>query len=89
MLEKSQRLIFPIEGHPHSTNLESSFDEIFRTDFAPNCSVISVCTQEDRSYETFSIADDFFGESVDHFLDNFIPKEPQEEDMAESPELKF
>jgi len=77
MLEKSQRLIFPIEGHQHITSLESSFDEVFLTDFAPNCSVISVCTQEDRSYETLSIADDFFGESVEHFLDDFIPKEPR------------
>jgi hypothetical protein len=84
MLEKSQHLIFPFEGHPHSTRLESSFDEVFLTDFAPNCSVISVCTQEDRSYETFSIADDIFGESVDYFLDDLTPKEPLQEAVPES-----
>jgi hypothetical protein len=88
LLEKSQRIDFPMEGHPHCIGLESSFDEVFLTDFAPNCSVISACTEEDRSYDTFSITDEMFGDSVDYFLDDLISKPSSVEQVAELSGLK-
>jgi hypothetical protein len=54
------------------------------TSIAPNCSTISNCTQEDRNFEVFSLPDEFFGESVDHFLD---VKEEEEEEPCPSGEL--
>jgi len=41
---------------------------VFLTNFPPKFSTLSNCTQSDRTYESFSIADDFMGDSVDCFL---------------------
>ncbi len=76
MLEKSQflNLLHSSNDYPNGP-VENNFEEIFINDIAPNCSKISICTQEDRSFESFSIADEFFGESFDCFFDNHNVKE--------------